>query len=127
MKDGTYVILCVDDDPDILDTLRTVLVAAGYEVVLAASGEDGLRLYKQHRPDFIIADLMMEEVDAGTRFAKELKALGNKAPFYMLSSIGDQMNVTVDPTELGVDGIFQKPIDFKLLRDTIATKLKGHA
>jgi len=123
MKGGRYVVLYIDDDPDILDALGTVLSAAGYVAIPARSGEEGLRMYKQHRPDFVIVDMMMEEVDAGAHFAKELKALGNRSPVYMLSSIGDQVHLSIDPRELGVDGVFQKPVDLRLLRTTIETKL----
>ena len=44
---------------------------------------------------------MMEEVDAGTSFVKELRAMGNKAPIYMLSSVGDSLNMATDFTQLG--------------------------
>jgi DNA-binding response OmpR family regulator len=123
MKDGKYVVLYIDDDPDVIETIGTVLRAAGYLAVPAGSAEEGLRLYKQVKPDFVIVDLMMEEVDAGAHFAKELKALGNKVPLYMLSSVGDQISMSVNPVELGLDGVFQKPIDFKLLRRTLETRL----
>ena len=73
MQDGKHVILCVDDDPDILLFLRTVLEASDYVVVEAATAEEGLRVYQEHQPDLLIVDLMMEEVDAGTSFVKELK------------------------------------------------------
>ena len=66
---------------------------------------------------------MMEEVDAGTTLVRQLKAEGNQAPVYMLSSVGDQMSISADPTELGLDGIFQKPIDHKTLLLTLKAKL----
>ena len=124
MRDGKYVILCVDDDPDILVSLRLVLEANGYEVAEAASAEEGLRVYKNSPPDLIICDLMMEEIDAGTSFVKELQVLGNKAPVYMLSSTGDNLNVITDFSALGLSGVFQKPIDSKVLLSLLKTKLK---
>ena len=104
-------ILCVDDDPDILSYLETVLVAEGYEFAGAGSAEEGLRAFKQAPPDLIILDLMMEEVDAGTRFVKDLKLMGGDVPIFMLSSVGDNLSMTADYTDLGLAGIFQKPID----------------
>lgn len=104
-------ILCVDDDPDVLSYLETVLEAEGYEFVGAASAEEGLRAYKEAPPDLIILDLMMEEVDAGTRFVKDLKLLGGDLPIFMLSSVGDNLSMTADYAALGLAGIFQKPID----------------
>ena len=78
------VILCVDDDPDILTYLETVLGAEGFDIVTAESAEDGLRAYRKHEPDALIVDMMMEEVDAGTRFVRDLRAEGNTAPVFML-------------------------------------------
>jgi CheY-like chemotaxis protein len=104
-------ILCVDDDPDILSYLQIVLEGEGFEFTGAGSAEDGLLAYKEAPPDLIILDLMMEEVDAGTRFVKDLKLLGSDVPIFLLSSVGDNLSMTADYTTLGLAGIFQKPID----------------
>jgi DNA-binding response OmpR family regulator len=125
MKEGKYTVLCVDDDADILDALKTILNGAGYACVGASTAEEGLKVYKKETPDLIIADLMMEEVDAGTSFVKELKALGNEAPVYLLSSVGDELSETVDTAELGVAGVFQKPVDSETLLKTVGAKLKN--
>lgn len=124
MHDGKYVILCIDDDEDILVSLRLVLEGSGYIVHGAATAEEGLRIYKKTKPDLLIVDLMMEEVDAGTSFVKELKALGNTAPIYMLSSVGDSLNVSADYSELGLTGVFQKPIDPDTLLAILRKRLK---
>ena len=123
MQDGKHVILCIDDDPDILSFLRIVLEAEGYIVAEANSGEEGLRVYKEVQPDCLIVDLMMEEVDAGTNFVKELRLLGNVAPIYMLSSAGDNLSMTIDYTELGLSGVFQKPIGKDRLISILKAKL----
>ncbi|MDM8008315.1 MAG: response regulator [Phycisphaerae bacterium] len=124
MQDGKHVILYVDDDQDFLDSMRVLLEANGYKMVEAGSGEEGLKVYRETKPDLIIADLMMEEVDAGTSFVKELRAMGNKAPIYMLSSVGDSLNMATDYQEIGVDGIFQKPINHESLLSVLKAKLK---
>jgi two-component system alkaline phosphatase synthesis response regulator PhoP len=124
MKDGKHVILYIDDDPDVLFAIRAILESSGYIMVEAPSAEDGLKVYKQSNPDFVIVDLMMEEVDAGTSFVKELKALGNKAPIYMLSSVGDTLNISTDYASLGLDGVFQKPVAPSTLLSVLKAKLK---
>ncbi len=93
MPDQKTVILCIDDDPDILSFLQIVLEGAGYTFVAAESAEAGLRAYRESAPDAVIVDLMMEEVDSGTGFVRELRALGNRAPVFMLSSVGDNLNL----------------------------------
>lgn len=124
MQDGKYVILYVDDDKDFLDSMRVVLETHGYVMVEAGTAEEGLKVYKETQPDLIIADLMMEEVDAGTSFVKELKILGDPPPIYMLSSVGDNFSISMDYSELGLAGIFQKPVDNEHLLSLLRTKLK---
>ena len=124
MKDGKFVVLCVDDDPDILESLTTVLEANDYVVKTAATAEEGLTVYKEVKPDLLIVDLMMEEIDAGANFVGELKALNNKSPVYLLSSVGADLSRTYDTSQLGLAGVFQKPIDHKVLLGILKTKLK---
>jgi CheY-like chemotaxis protein len=124
MQDGKYVILTIDDDPDFLQAIHLLLEAHGYISVQAQSAEEGLNVYKKTKPDLILVDLMMEEIDAGTDFAKELKLLGNKAPVYLLSGAGDEMTDNIDYTQLGFTGVFQKPIKNERLLSVIKAKLK---
>jgi DNA-binding response OmpR family regulator len=123
MKDGKYVILYVDDDQDVLDSSRVVLESHGYVMVEAASAEDGMKVYKATKPDLLIVDLMMEEVDAGARLVRELQAEGNTRPVYMLSSVGDGLSMNIDPAALGLSGVLQKPVDSNVLLTLIKAKL----
>ena len=123
MKDGKHLILCVDDDTDLLDLLRMQLEKGGYLVETAFSGEEGLTKFKQLKPDPIIADLMMEEIDAGTNLVKELKLAGNQVPVLLLSSMGDQLSLSTSYRELGLDAVFQKPVNAEALLRTIKAKL----
>jgi len=50
------VILCCDDDADVLDSMRMILEANGYAMVSARSAEEGLKAYKASRPDLVIVD-----------------------------------------------------------------------
>ena len=124
MQDGKHVILCIDDDPDIRDSLKMILEANGFVHVGAATAEKGVKVYRETRPDLVIVDLMMEEVDAGTNFVKELKLLGCSVPIYMLSSVGDSLNMSTSYSELGLAGVLQKPVSpeslLALLRDKLA-------
>lgn len=124
MKSGKYVILCIDDDQDFLDSLKMVIEGGKYTMVSANSAEDGLRAYKTEKPDMVIVDLMMEEVDSGTNFVKEIRALGATPPVYLLSSVGDNLNLSVDYSALGLTGVLQKPIKPDLVLATLKAKLK---
>ena len=126
MLDGKYVILCVDDDPDVVEADKVLLESEGYVVTTASGAEEALDRYEETRPDVLLIDLMMEEVDAGTSLVKELKARGNTAPVYMLSSLGDALSDNIDYAELGLAGVFQKPLRAEVLLKTLNAKL-GHA
>ena len=104
--------------------MRVLLEANGYVMVEALSAEEGIRAYRESNPALIIADLMMEEVDAGVSFVKELKMLGNTAPIYMLSSVGDTLSMSTDYSDLGLAGVFQKPIVHSHLLGILKAKLK---
>lgn len=124
MAKKNCAILAIDDDPDVLNTLRIILEANGYQLIEAYSAEEGLRKYKESKPDFILVDLMMEEVDAGLNFVREIRLLNNKSPVYMLSSVGDNLNQTTSYAELGLDGVLQKPVNSNTLLKIIQAKIK---
>jgi hydrogenase maturation protease len=103
-------VLTIDDDPDI-------------RAALAASGEDGIKTTERINPDAVIVDLMMEAVDSGSTVVKKLKEQGFMGPIYMLSSAGDTVRFNIDSDELGLAGIFQKPVDPREIVNTIKVKL----
>ncbi len=123
MQDGKHVILCVDDDPDVLDFLQTVLEKNGYEVQRAESAEEAMKRYHQVKPDALIIDLMMEEVDAGAELVRDLKAVGASQPVFMLSSAGDSLSTVTDYRTIGLSGVFQKPVSPDTLLSVLKAKL----
>jgi len=116
-------ILIIDDDPDIRSSMRIVLESSGFSVGEAATGKEGLKTAQRIKPDAVIVDLMMETIDAGSKFSQELKSSGYEGPVYLLSSAGDSVRFNIDARELGLAGIFQKPVDHKMLLTTLKTKL----
>jgi len=126
MNDRKRVILCIDDDADFLDSLKLIIEGGGYAFESAASAEDGVRKAAAVKPDLIIVDLIMEEVDAGMHFVKELKSQGGAVPpIYMLSSVGDNLSLSADYSTLGLSGVLQKPINPRTLLATLKAKLKA--
>ena len=123
MSEKRPLILCVDDDADLLEAVKLRLEHEGYKVNTALTAEEGLRSFQTEKPDFIIVDLMMEEIDSGTALVKDLSLAGNKAPVFMLSSTGDQLNQAVDYQGLGLDGVFQKPVNFEVLLKTLKVRV----
>lgn len=116
-------ILIVDDDADIRSSMRIVLESAGFSVGEAGDGEEGLKVAEKVNPDAIIVDLMMESVDAGSKISAKLKEKGFKGPIYLLSSAGDTVRYNIDAKELGLAGIFQKPVNHETLISTLKKRL----
>jgi len=125
MQEGKHVILCIDDDPDVLAPLKIILEGGGYVVATAPDAKEGIQAFRESQPDAVILDLMMEEIDAGIGLVKEIQALDSRVPIYMLSSTGDYLHGAVDFSSLGLAGIFQKPISSKILLSLLQTKLGG--
>ena len=124
MRNDKHEILLIDDDNDFLEALNVLVQSWGYKTVTAGSAEEGLKKHKAASADLIIVDLMMEEVDAGAQFVKELKLMGSTTPVFLLSGAGDSMSTGVDYTKLGFSGVFQKPIDAMRLMNVLKAKLK---
>jgi CheY-like chemotaxis protein len=62
------VILCIEDEPQMIDLIRLILETRGYQVLGAEGGQQGLEMMRSERPDLILLDLMMPEMDGGDVF-----------------------------------------------------------
>ena len=124
MKDGKPVVLCIDDEKDVRESLSIILEANDYLAITADNGKTGLESFKKEKPDLVIVDLVMETVDAGAVFAREVKNLDSAVPIFLLSSAGDSLDYNVDSTQLGFSGVLQKPIKPEQLLDMIKKVLR---
>ena len=82
------VLLCIDDNQDVLDCERALLETFGYTVLTALSGRKGLELASVHPVDVVIVDYVMPEMN-GQEFAIKMKRLRPQAPIIMLSAALD--------------------------------------
>jgi two-component system alkaline phosphatase synthesis response regulator PhoP len=104
-------ILVIDDDPDIIETVHTILSTKGYVIISASSGKQGIELAQQANPDLILCDMMMEAIDSGMQAAEQIKKLNSDIPVFLLSSIADMTAATTQIRDLGFIGIIQKPVE----------------
>jgi DNA-binding response OmpR family regulator len=125
MAETRPLILYVDDDPDYRDAVRAILEANGYAMLEADSAEEGLAVFLERRPDLVLVDLMMEEIDAGTALVRDIRAAGGSVPIYMMSSVGDDIRATVDLDSLGLAGVFQKPVDSAALLRVLGARARA--
>ena len=104
MKQAT--ILVVDDEPRIVRLVRSNLEPAGYKILTAADGEQGLRMAEMHDPDLIILDIMMPGMD-GWDVCKRVREFST-VPIVMLTAKGDEQD-KVKGLEIGADDYLPKP------------------
>lgn len=107
---ATKKILIIDDDIDFREQAKIVLETANYTVVEAANGATGLSMIEKERPDFILLDVMMEEVDTGVKIADKIVALKSKIPVVILSSFADAAKQIFDTSAVPVKEYLQKPL-----------------
>ena len=87
-KAESKVVLCIDDNPDMLECEKAFLESFGYTVLTAPSGGEGLKLASSHSVDIIIVDYFMPEM-TGPEVAIEMRRLRPLAPIIMLSGARD--------------------------------------
>ncbi|MBP8975073.1 MAG: response regulator [Anaerolineae bacterium] len=63
-------ILCIEDDPEMIELVRLILARHGYEVIGAAGGETGLETIEREKPALVLLDLMMPEMDGWEVFQR---------------------------------------------------------
>ncbi len=104
-----YSILIVDDEGTIRSLLRLTLVRAGYEVIEAGSGEEGITLAQAKKPDLVLLDVMMPTMDGFDvcRYMRQDPAL-NDMPIVMLSARKDARSRQLS-RQAGANGYLTKP------------------
>lgn len=108
-------ILIVEDEPDILHLLTLYLEKEGFRIRTAGTGVQALKLVKEDRPDLIILDLMLPELD-GLEVCKKIRINPDTAmiPVLMLTAKAEESD-TVIGLELGADDYVTKPFSPKAL------------
>ncbi len=117
-------ILVVDDDPDFVEIMRTILEAHDYAVITAANGNQALVQVAAHHPDLMILDIMMSTVLDGLDVSQKLSEDPDARfmPVIMVSSIAETPYAHVFPMEEQphMDAWLSKPVDPKTLLNKVA-------
>ena len=117
----TYRILVVDDEPAVTDLLAYNLRKAHYDVLTAADGRTALRLSKESKPDLILLDLMIPEVD-GLDVCRELRKTSS-VPIIMITARGEEVDRVVW-LEIGADDYVTKPFSVRELMARVKAVLR---
>jgi DNA-binding NtrC family response regulator len=111
------VILIVDDEENQRNILKTILDDEGYETYVAASGEDGLKIVREMKPDVVLTDLKMEGMD-GIEFIESLPEEPFRPPAIVMTAFGT-ISSAVDAIRKGAFDYLTKPLDQDVLLITV--------
>jgi len=106
-------ILVVDDEERLRSLLRAYLTQEGFRVLAAANGREALRIADQEKPDLIILDLMMPEVD-GYEFMRLYRERKHQVPVIMLTAKVEEADAVLG-LEIGADDYVTKPFSPRVL------------
>jgi len=115
-------ILIIEDDLHMRVGLQDNLEFEGYQVLCAASGEEGMELFSLERPDLIILDVMLPNMD-GTDVCRKLRAEKQHIPIIMLSVRGSEVDKVLG-LETGADDYMSKPFSINELLARIKAVLR---
>ena len=119
-------ILVVDDDQDIVDSITIMLESQGYEVVAAQSGEEGMRVVEEKRPDLILLDIMMEKLTTGLHIGYDLRKHPDykSIPIIIISGIGEATGFDIatekETDYVAADEFLEKPVKPDVLLKRVA-------
>jgi DNA-binding response OmpR family regulator len=119
-------ILCIEDEPEMIDLIRLILGRRGYEVKGATSGADGLRMIRADKPDLILLDLMMPEMD-GWEVYQQIKAdeKNRDIPVIVVTAKAQSIDRVLGLHIAKVDDYIAKPFSPQELMNSVEKVLKS--
>lgn len=114
-------VLIVDDEPKLVEVVRQYLEHDGYRVVSAGDGREALERFRSSRPDLVVLDLMLPELD-GLEVCRRLRRESD-VPIIMLTARTDEVEELVG-LEMGADDYIAKPFSPRTLLARIRTVLR---
>ena len=124
-------ILIIDDDPDLVESVRITLEANNYQVFSAGNGTEGLKLVKEVNPDLIILDVMMDSITEGFQVSQKIRSRDPQSefkdyaqiPILMITAVSQKMDMKFSPDKDGdylpVNELVEKPIRLEALLEKI--------
>lgn len=110
-------ILVADDEPLVRDLLANLLTRKGHEVLLAADGEEALKLFRGNRVDLVLSDVRMPGVN-GLQLLKAVKDANPRVPVVLISGYG-QVETVVDALKAGAESFLAKPLHMDQLSKVV--------
>jgi two-component system nitrogen regulation response regulator NtrX len=105
------VVLIVDDEEGIRESLSGIFEDEGYDVLTSSSGEDALKVLKEHNPDLVMLDVWLPGID-GIQTLREMKDFKPDLPVIMISGHGN-IELAVKATRMGAYDFLEKPLSLE--------------
>ena len=121
-------VVCVEDEPEMIDLIRLILGRRGLEVIGADGGKKGLEAIREQRPDLVLLDLMMPDMD-GWEVYQQLKANKNTRdiPVIVVTAKAQSIDKVLGLHIAKVDDYISKPFSPQELLDSVDQVLTKHA
>lgn len=116
-------ILAVDDEPDMLDLIAFILQERGYKVLKGVGGAEGLRLATEQKPDLVLLDIMMPDID-GFEVLQQIKERGIPTRVIMVTVKFVSLRYVISYIRAGACDYILKPFSPKELLDAVARALE---
>lgn len=125
MNTSNQRILCIEDEPEMIDLIRIILSRKGYEVTGAAGGEDGLQKIHELEPDLVLLDLMMPDMD-GWEVYQQMKAdeKMKEIPVIVVTAKAQAIDKVLGLQIARVDDYISKPFSPEDLLSSVERVLK---
>ena len=122
MNANLKCIVCVEDEPEMIDLMRLILGRRGFEVKGAAGGIEGLRLIRQELPDLVLLDLMMPDMD-GWEVYQQMKAdeKTKNIPVIVVTAKAQSIDKVLGLHIAKVDDYIAKPFSPQELLNSVET------
>ena len=115
-------VLIVDDEKNIVDILSFNLKKEGYEIVTAYNGEAALARYTEKRPDLVLLDVMLPELD-GFAVCRRIREVDKITPIIMLTAREEETDKVLG-LELGADDYITKPFSVRELQARVKANIR---
>src|SRR5437763_5928334 len=115
-------VLAIDDEPAMTEWLKILLEHAGFEVRTALIGTRGEELFKTWKPDAVITDMMLPDVD-GIELVRKFKQLDTEAEVIVITGQGN-IPRSVEAVKAGAFDFLEKPVDAERLLDKLEKAIK---
>lgn len=115
-------ILVVDDEVDVCDFVKNFFEERNFEVITALGGVDALRVVKKEKPQIVLLDIRMKDMD-GIETLKKIREADKKTRVIMVTAVEDQDKMDA-AYKLGARGYITKPLVLEELEQTVLNHAK---